>query len=98
MILFRTDRPRAGIGIMERGYAGSCPDGRTWKDLHYALAGKQVPGVTGAAPGYLQSAKFLQADGGWDAVVWVSPKVAAIMGERLPPGIAIGPLQTRGAE
>jgi hypothetical protein len=90
MILFRTDRPRAGIGIMERGYAGRCPDGRTWKDLYYALAGKQAPGVTGAAPGYLQSAKFLQAHGGWDAVVWVSPKIATMMASSLPASVEVG--------
>ena len=90
MILFRTDRPHAGIGIMERDYDGRCPDGRSWKDLHYQLAGKQSPGMTGTAPAYLHSPKFLQADGGWDSVVWVSPKVAAIMGEELPPGVAIG--------
>ena len=50
LILFQTDKPRPGIGIMERGCPVACPDGRTWKDLHYQLGGKQAPGVTGAAP------------------------------------------------
>ncbi len=79
LILFETDLPKPGIGIMERGYKGLAPDGRTWHDLHYALGGKQTPGLAGAAWGYLQSPKFLAAHGGRKSVVWVSPKVAALL-------------------
>jgi len=79
LILFKTDLPKPGIGIMERGYQGRAPDGRTWRDLHYALGGKQTAGLAGAAWGYLQSPKFLAAHGGRKSVVWVSPKVAALM-------------------
>src|SRR5271157_826033 len=79
LILFKTDLPKPGIGIMERGYKGLAPDGRTWRDLHYALGGKQTPGLAGAAWGYLQSPKFLAAQGGRKSVVWASPKVAALM-------------------
>jgi hypothetical protein len=86
LILFKTDRPRPGIGIMERGYKGQAPDGRTWRDLHYALGGKQAPGFTGAALSYLQSSRFLAAHGGWPSVVWVSPKVAVLVGKRFAPG------------
>jgi CO dehydrogenase/acetyl-CoA synthase beta subunit len=86
LILFKTERPKPGIGIMERGYKGQAPDGRTWRDLHYALGGKQVPGLTGAAISYLRSPRFLAAHGGWDSVVWVSPKVAALAGNRLATG------------
>ena len=80
MILFKTDLPKPGIGIMERGYKGPAPDGRTWRDLHYALGGKQTAGLAGAAWGYLQSRKFLVAHGGRRSVVWASPKVAALLG------------------
>ncbi len=83
MILFRTERPRPGIGIMERGYQGQAPDGRTWRDLHYALGGKQTPGMTGAGLTYLQSPRFLAAHGGWESVVWVSPRIALLAGKRL---------------
>jgi hypothetical protein len=79
LILFKTDLPKPGIGIMERGYKGCAPDGRTWRDLHYALGGKQTAGLAGAAWGYLQSPKFLAAYGGRKSVVWASPKVAALM-------------------
>jgi hypothetical protein len=90
LILFQTDLPRPGIGIMARGYTGSAPDGRTWQDLHYALTGKQTPGMAGASPNYLRSARFLAAHGGWENVVWVSPKVAAWMGDSLPTGVRVG--------
>ena len=79
LILFKTDVPKPGIGIMERGYKGLAPDGRTWRDLHYALGGKQTPGLAGAAWGYLQSSKFLSAHGGRKSLVWASPKVSALM-------------------
>ena len=91
LILFKTDRPRPGIGIMDSTYEGAAPDGRRWPDLHYALAGKQTPGMAGACPAYLLSPKFLQAHNGWARIVWVSPKVAAIVGDRLPTQAVIGP-------
>jgi acetyl-CoA decarbonylase/synthase complex subunit beta len=84
MILFKTDRPKAGIGLVDRGFKGRVPDGRTWRDLHYALGGKQTPGLTGAAWSYLQSPKFLAAHGGWKGVVWASPKIAAFTGRIFP--------------
>jgi hypothetical protein len=91
LIMFKTDKPRPGIAIMERGYVGRVPDGRSWRDLHYALAGKQTPGIAGADFPYLLSQKFLAGEGGWSAVVWVSPKIAAIMADKLPSTIEIGP-------
>ena len=90
LIMFKTDKPRPGIGVMDNRYEGRSPDGRSWGDLHYSLAGKQTPGVSGASPGYLSSKKFLAAHGGWKSVVWVSPRIATIVGDKLPKGIAIG--------
>jgi len=89
LIIFRTSVPREGFGVMSAGWEGKAPDGRSWKDLHYALGGKQGPGHAGAAPTYLRSSKFIQAHGGWDAVVWVDSKVAAIMGDELPAGVQV---------
>ncbi len=90
LIMFKTDGPRQGVGIMDPSYEGRAPDGRRWKDLYYDLAGKQCPGVSGCSPGYLSSSKFLRAHGGWKGVVWVSPKVAALAGEMLPEGVRTG--------
>ena len=79
LILFKTQLPKPGIGVMERGYHGRAPDGRTWRDLHYALGGKQAPGLAGASWSYLHSAKFLAAHGGRKSIVWASPKVASLL-------------------
>jgi hypothetical protein len=90
LILFVTNRPRPGVGVMDGQYEGIGPDGRVWKDLYYELAGKQAPGLAGANWTYLRSRRFLQAHGGWDAVVWVSPKVAEFVGGDLRDDIAVG--------
>ena len=90
LIMFKTDAPRAGTGVMDRSYAGTALDGRSWRDLHYDLGGKQAPGLAGAATNYLRSGKFLAAHGGWGSVVWVSPKIATLMGDDLPAGVEIG--------
>lgn len=90
LIIFRIEKPRPGIGIMERAFEGAAPDGRTWKDLYYQQAGKQTPGSTGANASYLKSPAFLKAHGGWESVVWVGPKIAAIMGDDLPDGVEVG--------
>jgi ACS/CODH beta subunit C-terminal len=91
LIAFKTEQPRTGVAVMDRKYKGTAPDGRSWRDLHYALAGKQAPGMAGAAPNYLKSGKFLAAHGGWEAVVWVSPRIARTMGDDLPAGVEVGP-------
>ncbi|MDK1030499.1 MAG: hypothetical protein QGD94_00670 [Planctomycetia bacterium] len=90
LIMFKTEGPRPGIAIMSAGYGGRAPDGRSWSDLHYALTGKQTPGMAGASPPYLFSARFLKAHGGWKSVVWVSPQIAEAMGEKLPPHVEVG--------
>lgn len=91
LIMFKTEEPRPGVGIMDRKYKGAAPDGRTWRDLHYILGGKQAPGLAGASPNYLRSDKFLRAHGGWKGVVWCSPGIAAIMGGDLPEGVEVPP-------
>ncbi|MBN1582993.1 MAG: hypothetical protein JXA89_19955 [Anaerolineae bacterium] len=91
LIMFKTGSPWLGIGIMDRRYKGRAPDGRSWADLHYALTGKQTIGLAGAAPGYLVSEKFLAAHGGWQSVVWVSAKIAGLMGDGLPEHVQVGP-------
>jgi acetyl-CoA decarbonylase/synthase complex subunit beta len=85
LICFRMAQPAPNIGIMDSKFDGRAPDGRTWRDLHYALGGKQAPGLAGGAFAYLKSPKFLAGDGGWESVAWVSPKVAEFMGGNLPP-------------
>lgn len=90
LILFKTDKPRPGIGIMDSRYKGQAPDGRNWRDLHYELAGKQTPGITGASNDYLFSQKFLKDHGGWQNIVWVTPKIAELAKNFLSEKTAIG--------
>ena len=78
-----------GIGVMNRGFAGRAPDGRSWDDLANLAAGKQQPGVTGVGPLYLRSAKFLQGDGGWRRVVWMSGALKEELAEVIPSGCRI---------
>jgi CO dehydrogenase/acetyl-CoA synthase beta subunit len=46
--------------------------------------------MAGASLGYLRSARFLAAHGGWEAVVWVSPQIASYLGEDLPSHVTVG--------
>jgi hypothetical protein len=75
-----------GIGIMHGGFEGKAPDGRRWIDLKYELAGKQTSGVSGCANGYFFSPKFLQGDGGWPRVRWVTKKVWHVIKDHVPAG------------
>ena len=60
-----------GIGLMDRAFKGVAPDGRNWEDLANAAAGKQSSGYAAFGKDYLRSPKFLQADGGWNRIVWM---------------------------
>lgn len=60
-----------GIGLIERGYSGTTPDGRNWDEIANSVAGKQSSGYMSMGRSYLASTKFLQGDGGWKRVVWM---------------------------
>jgi acetyl-CoA decarbonylase/synthase complex subunit beta len=73
-----------GIGIMERDYQGEAPEGFTWDRLANAAGGKQAPGIVGVSRNYLRSKRFMQGEGGLDAVRWVSPKAFEVLRNLLP--------------
>ncbi len=73
-----------GIGVMQRGFSGAAPDGSTWNSLSNRAGGKQQPGITGVAIGYMRSPKFLQGDGGWGAVKWMTRKLKEELREAVP--------------
>ena len=73
-----------GIGIMERDYQGEAPEGFTWDKLANAAGGKQTPGIVGVSRNYLRSKRFMQGEGGFDAVRWVSPRAFEVLKELLP--------------
>jgi acetyl-CoA decarbonylase/synthase complex subunit beta len=74
-----------GVGVMNRGFRGSAPNGETWDSLANKAGGKQADGVSGFSLGYLRSPKFLQGDGGLSSVVWMPYDVLEQVRDLLPP-------------
>ncbi len=61
-----------GLGIVHRGFSGITPVGLKFADIADAASGgRQVPGFHGISVLYMHSRKFLQADGGWERIVWM---------------------------
>ncbi|WP_135612124.1 CO dehydrogenase/CO-methylating acetyl-CoA synthase complex subunit beta [Methanococcoides sp. AM1] len=61
-----------GIGWVDRDYAGTAPNGLPFSTMAGQTGGgKQVSGFLGIGINYFRSPKFIQADGGWDRVVWM---------------------------
>jgi acetyl-CoA decarbonylase/synthase complex subunit beta len=74
-----------GIAIMNRGFEGEAPGGMTWTRLGNMLAGRQYKGgAATVATAYLRSRKFLQADGGYKRVVWMSEFLKKAAGNAIP--------------
>ncbi len=74
-----------GIAIMDRGFKGKSPGDWTWTKLANLVAGGQYQnGAASIATGYLRSPKFLQADGGYSRVVWMSEKLLYFSKDMIP--------------
>lgn len=74
-----------GIGLMNRGYKGEVPDGSTWTKLANKIAGRQYSaGAVSFSVGYMKSTKFLQGDGGWKRVVWITENLKKAAGDAIP--------------
>jgi acetyl-CoA decarbonylase/synthase complex subunit beta len=74
-----------GYGIVDRGYKGVTVNGLPFSTLADSGAGgRQVDGFHGIAIEYMRSPKFLQADGGWDRVVWMPQSVKDRVKEFMP--------------
>ncbi len=82
-----------GIGIADRDFKGPAPNGLPFSTMAGQTGGgKQVVGFLGMGVLYYFSPKFLQADGGWRRVVWMSKnlkeRVKAGISEEMFPKIA----------
>jgi acetyl-CoA decarbonylase/synthase complex subunit beta len=65
-----------GFGIVHRGYKDATVNGLPFSTLADSTAGgRQVDGFHGVSIEYMRSPKFLQADGGWNRVVWLPREV-----------------------
>ncbi|MGB4652675.1 CO dehydrogenase/CO-methylating acetyl-CoA synthase complex subunit beta [Methanothrix sp.] len=62
-----------GIGLADRDFKGATPNGLPFSTMAGQTGGgKQVVGFLGMGILYYLSPKFLQADGGWRRIVWMS--------------------------
>jgi len=77
-----------GIALMHRRFSGTAPDGMTWTKLGNMIAGRQNKnGAASFSLAYLQSPKFLQADGGYKRVVWMTSNLKSIANAVIPQSI-----------
>ena len=74
-----------GYGIIDRGTKGVAVNGLSFSTLADSTAGgRQVDGFHGISIEYIRSPKFLQADGGWDRIVWMPQSVKDRVEEFIP--------------
>jgi acetyl-CoA decarbonylase/synthase complex subunit beta len=65
-----------GFGIVHRGFKEVTVNGLAFSTLADSTAGgRQVDGFHGISIEYMRSPKFMQADGGWNRVVWMPKEV-----------------------
>jgi acetyl-CoA decarbonylase/synthase complex subunit beta len=65
-----------GFGIVDRGFKEKTVNGLPFSTLADSTAGgRQIDGFHGISIEYMRSPKFLQADGGWNRVVWMPAAV-----------------------
>jgi acetyl-CoA decarbonylase/synthase complex subunit beta len=74
-----------GYGIVDRGFKGVTVNGLPFSTLADSGAGgRQVDGFHGISIEYMRSPKFLEADGGWDRVVWMPQSIKDRVAEFMP--------------
>jgi acetyl-CoA decarbonylase/synthase complex subunit beta len=75
-----------GIAIVHRDFKGPTVNGLTFSNMaEHTSGGTQNPGFNGIAIEYLRSPRFLQADGGWERIVWVPKAIKERVGDSIPP-------------
>jgi acetyl-CoA decarbonylase/synthase complex subunit beta len=74
-----------GYGIVDRGFKGVTVNGLPFSTLADSGAGgRQVDGFHGISIEYMRSPKFMEADGGWDRIVWMPASVKERVKEFMP--------------
>jgi acetyl-CoA decarbonylase/synthase complex subunit beta len=75
----------AGIGVVQRGFPGTAPNGLPFSTLADSTAGgRQVDGFHGVSIEYMRSPKFLHVDGGWNSIVWLPETVKERVKDFIP--------------
>lgn len=74
-----------GIGIVDRDFRGETPLGIPFSAMAgQCSGGKQVEGFTGLCMEYMRSPKFLQADGGYERIIWLPKEIKDSVTEFIP--------------
>ncbi|MEG3224142.1 MAG: CO dehydrogenase/CO-methylating acetyl-CoA synthase complex subunit beta [Methanobacteriales archaeon Met13] len=74
-----------GIGIVDRDFRGETPLGIPFSSMAgQCSGGKQVEGFSGLSMEYMRSPKFLQADGGYERVIWLPKEIKESLAEYIP--------------
>jgi acetyl-CoA decarbonylase/synthase complex subunit beta len=74
-----------GIGIVPRDFQGEAVNGLAFSAMAtQAGGGKQSHGFLGMAIEYMRSPKFLQADGGWERIVWLPSSTKEAVLDSIP--------------
>ena len=74
-----------GFGVVNRSFKGVTVNGLPFSTLADSTAGgRQVDGFHGISVEYMRSQKFLNADGGWNRVVWLPKEVKERVKDFIP--------------
>ena len=74
-----------GFGLVHRSFRGVTVNGLPFSTLADSTAGgRQVDGFHGISIEYMRSPKFLEADGGWNRVVWLPKEVKERIKDFIP--------------
>ena len=77
-----------GYGVVHRNFRGETVNGLNFVTISDLTAGgRQVDGFHGLSIEYMRSPKFMQADGGWDRVVWMPVEIKERIKDYIPPEI-----------
>ncbi|TRO48074.1 CO dehydrogenase/CO-methylating acetyl-CoA synthase complex subunit beta, partial [Candidatus Bathyarchaeota archaeon] len=74
-----------GFGLVNRSFKGTTVNGLAFSTLADSTAGgRQVDGFHGLSIEYMRSTKFLDADGGWNRVVWLPKEIKERVKDFIP--------------
>ncbi|MEM2896916.1 MAG: CO dehydrogenase/CO-methylating acetyl-CoA synthase complex subunit beta [Candidatus Bathyarchaeia archaeon] len=74
-----------GVGIVHRDFKGETVNGLSFSSMAgHISGGTQSEGFNGIAIEYMRSPKFIQADGGWERIVWIPKQIKERVKEAIP--------------
>jgi len=74
-----------GFGLVNRSFKGKAVNGLPFSTLADSTAGgRQIDGFHGISIEYMRSPKFLDADGGWNRIVWLPKEIKERVKDFIP--------------